>query len=105
MYVINKELEMHSHCVCVCDKVQFYSFVVMCAIEILRWVRVSTCHGGSKGTSRGLPSQPNMPYTGHCDKPQVLCARGNTNKALSSFSPPEWLRIRQFFSAGQAKVT
>lgn len=62
---------------------------------------MSTCHGGSKGTSRGLPSQPNVPYTGCCNKPQVLCAICNTN----TFPPPEWLRIRQFFSAGWAKVT
>jgi hypothetical protein len=75
------------------------------AIKLLRWVGVSTCHGGSKGTSRGLPSQPNMPYMGRCNKPQVLHAIHNTNNLLPSFSPPEWLMIRQFFGAGWAKVT
>jgi len=33
----------------------------------------------------------------------VLCAIHNTNNLLPSFSPPE--QIRQFFSAGWAKVT
>jgi hypothetical protein len=46
-----------------------------------------------------------MPYMGRCDKPKVMDAICNTNKSLPSFSPPEQLRIRQFFGAGQAKVT